>query len=59
MKPELVKLMPPLDGIVAGLYKEMGKISQTFVSIESRLNKFDATLKAFNGKLKRIEKYAK
>ena len=59
MKPELVKLMPPLDGIVARLYEEMNKITQTFVSIESRLNKFNAVLEAFDKKLKRIEKYAK
>ena len=59
MKPEDIKLMPPLDGVVADLYEEMRKISQTFVSIESRLNKLEVVLESFNIKLKRIEKYAK
>ena len=53
MKPEDIKLMPPLDGVVEGLYEEMSKIRQTFASVESRLNKFDAILKAFKIKLER------
>ena len=56
---DMVKLMPPLDGIIDELNKKIGEIKQSLVSIESRLSKFDAVIKAVNEKIKRIEKYAK
>ena len=55
----MVKLMPPLDGIVDGLNEQIKKIKQSLVTIESRLSKLDAVLRVFDEKIRRIEKYAK
>jgi predicted nucleic acid-binding Zn-ribbon protein len=54
-----IKVMPPLDGIISEINDRLKKLEAFYESYGSRIVQFEKDLAKLDGKIRRIEKYAK
>jgi len=57
--PSLVKLMSPLNEIVKEIYDRLEKLEGFYRKYGSRIVQIEKDLAKLDGKIRRIEKYAK
>lgn len=59
MENRHIKIMPPLDGVINDLNDRLGEIEGKFKSFNSRMSQYEKDLAKLDGKIRRIEKYAR
>jgi prefoldin subunit 5 len=55
----LIKIVPPLDGIINEINDSLEKMKRFDKKLGSRIAQIEKGIKALDEKMKRIEKYAK